>query len=255
MSGKTIHLYNNWHLGDGVFMMNYLFQIRKFLQDNDITIVYHCKGMYKTQLAEFAPPGVHIESLETAPPPVGAVDTWMRYSFATCPLYPFNDFLQLHSNRLANILGLPKISSFFYKDADLLTRYKELHFVAKSVDVLFINAVPQSFQYNYVKSEWDQLAHDLVAAGYKVITTSIIHGIECTLKYRYSIKDIAAISTHAKYIVAVNSGPVAGCLNEYTMAAVKKWFVFDKDVSYKYPTIQMCSRLDEVYEELLKGAP
>ncbi len=255
MSSRTIHLYNNWHLGDGVFMMNYLFQVREYLRENAITVVYHCKGMYKTQLAEFAPPEVSIEPLETVAPPVGAVDVWMRHSFATCPLYPFNDFLRLHSNRLAGILGLPPISSFFYKDKDLLTRYENMPDAAKKVDVLFINAVPQSFQYNYVKPHWDQLAHDLVAAGYKVITTSIVPGLECTLKYRLSIKDIAAISTHATYIVAVNSGPVAGCLNEYTIAAVKKWFVFDKDVFYKYPTIQMCRQLDEVYDELLKGSP
>lgn len=257
MSSRTIHLYNNWHLGDGVFMMNYLFQIRDFLVENDIKIVYHCKGMYKTQLAEFAPPSaVRIEALETAPPPAGAIDTWMRHSFATCPKYPFNEFLRLHSNRLAGILGFPKISSFFYKDEDLLTRYNQMPDVAKNVDVLLINATPQSFQYNYVKSHWDQLAYDLVAAGYKIITTSIVSpGIECTLKYKYSVKDIAAISTHAKYIVAVNSGPVAGCLNAYTIASVKKWFVFDKDVFYKYPTMQMCSRLDEVYDELLRGSP
>jgi hypothetical protein len=203
MSSQTIHLYNNWHLGDGIFMMNYLFQVRDYLRENGIEVIYHCKSMYKTQIAEFAPPGVHVEPLETTP--VGAIDTWMRHSFSTCPLHPFNEFLRLHSNRLAGILGLPPISSFFYKDEDLLTRYENMPDEAKNVDVLIINAVPQSYQYNYVKPDWDQLAYDLVAAGYNVITTSIVNGIECTLKYKHSIKDIAAISVNTKKIIAVKN--------------------------------------------------
>ena len=52
-----------------------------------------------------------------------------------------------------------------------------------------------------------------------------------------SVKDIAAISTRSKYIVAINTGPIVGCLNIYSLDYVKKWIIFDICiVPYSYPT-------------------
>jgi hypothetical protein len=39
------------------------------------------------------------------------------------------------------------------------------------------------------------------------------------------LQDIGAISTHAKYIIAVHSGPIVPCYNELAKNNVKKWIV------------------------------
>ena len=40
------------------------------------------------------------------------------------------------------------------------------------------------------------------------------------------MQDIGAISTHAKYIIGVHTGPVTACFNSTTHANVKKWILF-----------------------------
>lgn len=236
-------------------MMNYLYQIRAHLIENDITIVYHCDPSYKLQLEEFVidcEGRVLIQPL--AETPVGALDVWMRHSFPYYDRFPYNEFLVNHLNRIARRLQAPKIRTLFYKDPDFEARYERLPDSCKAVDVLFINAVPKSAQYNYKKPEWDVLAAELVAAGYKLVSTSLIRGVPSTIQHSLTVKDIGAIAGRATYIVAVNSGPVAACLNEDAIRHVKRWFIFDKDMAYKYPTMQMCLSLDQVRLGLLPKA-
>jgi hypothetical protein len=247
-----IHLYNKFHLGDGIFMMNYLHQICTHLIENDIHVVYYCNPTYKMQLEEFVlscEGRVQIAPLADAP--ANAIDVWMRHSFPHFDRFPYNEFLVNHLNRIAKRLQMPKIRTIFYKDDDLEARYERMAASCRNVDILFINSVPQSNQYNYKKPEWDALAIELGDAGYKLISTSLIRGVESTIRYSMTVKDIAAIAGHAKYIVAVNSGPVAACLNDGAIRNVQRWFLFDKDMKYKYPTMQMCSSLDEVRLALL----
>jgi hypothetical protein len=40
------------------------------------------------------------------------------------------------------------------------------------------------------------------------------------------LQDIGAISTHAKYIIAINSGPLVPCYTHATKEHVKKWIIF-----------------------------
>ncbi len=248
---RMIHIYNEYHLGDGLFMMNYLHQIAQHLIDNNIHITYYCNSAYKIQLEEFVQSCEgHVTIAPLAQKPATAIDVWMKHSFQHFNTYPFNDFLLQHTNRIAKILNLPRISSFYYTDPDLAARYERLPDSCKTVDILFVNAVPQSGQYRYNKAEWDIFAHTLKNAGYKIVSTSFIKGIESTIQHSLTVKDIAAISTHAKYIIGVNSGPIAPCLNAVTMASVKKWFIFDTYVQYKYPSIIMNPTIQQVVDEL-----
>ena len=251
-SHKIIHIFNEYHLGDGIFMMNYFHQIAKHLIENNIQVYYYCNTAYKIQLEEFVLSCQgHVQICPLKDKPADAIDVWMKHSFAHFQLYPFNNFLLNHTNRIAKLLDLPQIESFFYEDDDLSSRYERLPDSCKDIDVLFVNAVPQSGQYRYNKADWDALADQLQKAGYKIVSTSLIKGIQSTIQHSLTVKDIAAISTRAKYIVGVNSGPIAPCLNAYTIANVKRWFLFDFTVHYKYPAIQMCNTLADVSAALI----
>jgi hypothetical protein len=249
---KQVNLVNIFNLGDGIFIMNYLHQISEYLIENDIHVTYYCNPLYKRQLEEFVVSCkglVCTEPLDSAP--VDAIDTWIQLSFPIFNKYPFNDFLVNHLNRIGKKIQLPKIRTLFYNDSDLDARYERMPDSCRNVDILFINAAPQSDQYEYKKSDWDALAHELVGAGYKLVSTSLIRGVESTIRHSMTVKDIAAIAGYAKYIVGVNSGPVAACLNDKAIRSVQRWFLFDNNMKYKYPTIQMCSSLDEVRLRLL----
>jgi hypothetical protein len=68
-----------------------------------------------------------------------------------------------------------------------------------------------------------------LASKYNIVTTSIVNDtIKSTVKSGLKLQDIGAISTHAKYIIAINSGPLTTCFNTDTQKSVKKWIVFEK---------------------------
>jgi hypothetical protein len=53
-----------------------------------------------------------------------------------------------------------------------------------------------------------------------------------------TIKDIAALSTQSKVVIAINSGVVPGLLNVHTMESVKQFYIFDNHCYYSFPNFQ-----------------
>jgi hypothetical protein len=94
-----------------------------------------------------------------------------------------------------------------------------------NIDILVINAAPQSGQFTYDKDRFHAFCVDL-SKKYKIATTTLVNdSIICTHSDQLSLQDIGAISTHAKYIISVLSGPIVPCFNSITQKAVKKWFI------------------------------
>jgi hypothetical protein len=69
-----------------------------------------------------------------------------------------------------------------------------------------------------------------------VTTQPVAENIPCTICDGLNIQDIGAISMHAKYIIAINSGPVAAIFNKTAAENVKKWIILDKG-PYTFLTI------------------
>ena len=115
----------------------------------------------------------------------------------------------------------------------------------KNIDILYINSVPKSGQFNYIKDNWNYLAR-ILQKKYKIITTTKVDNINCTMDDNLFVKDIAAISTKAKIIIAVNSGVVPGLLNIYTLKNVKKVYIFDDNVFYSYPNFESKKKLCDI---------
>ena len=92
-----------------------------------------------------------------------------------------------------------------------------------------------SGQIDYNVNLWDEYIINLAkTTHFKIVTTKKVNGVMCTLDNNYNVKQIAAISTHSKIIIAINSGPIIGMLNDYTLNNVKKIFVFDKCNTFSY---------------------
>jgi sensor c-di-GMP phosphodiesterase-like protein len=87
---------------------------------------------------------------------------------------------------------------------------------------------------------------------YKIVTTSKLHDIHCTLDDNYTIKTIAAISTQAKIIIAINTGPIVGIFNEFTLNNTKKIYFIDKYNTYHNDKCKRINFFSQVnIEELL----
>ena len=72
--------------------------------------------------------------------------------------------------------------------------------------------------------------------------------IECTMRDGLTMQDIGTISTHAKYIIAVHSGPIVPCYNSITKKNVKKWFVFCTNSYHKELDIIDHCTMPQVYD-------
>ena len=165
---------------------------------------------------------------------------------------PLNDFyVEYYSDVLGKRIDFPKIKEFSYTDKDLLVRYNKFPKKYRNNDILIINSVPQSNQYDLKtnKKEFNKMICTL-ADKYNVITTAKLKDISCTLDGGLTIKDIAAISAHVKYIIAINTGPLTACLNTYALKNVKKWFIFDIIMPFIYDNFYINKSFDEIIESL-----
>ena len=138
-----------------------------------------------------------------------------------------------------------KMDKFEYDDPTLLTLYDNLLDKYKDIDILIINSIPLSKQYHYVESEWESYITEL-NKQFNIATTKKVDGVKCTLDDNYTTLDIAAISTRAKVIIAINTGPFAPLLNTYTLNNVRKVFIFDQNRYYSYPHFENKNKIDEI---------
>jgi hypothetical protein len=253
LNNDTIHVYNKYHLGDCIFMMIYLHNIKDYLAAQKRHVHFYINPSYIKQVEEFIP-NEYVKVRPLNEKPNNAHDVWMAHSFHLLDenRKDFLKFLKTHSNRLAtDVLKMPTISKFLYDDPDLQTRYNRLDSTKyHDVDILIINSKPMSGQLEYNEEEWNTVIEDLNRL-YKVVTTLKVGNISCTMDDKLSIKDIAAISTHAKNIIAINTGPLIGCFNNAAYNNVKKWYIFDTHYSFYDPTFKSVLDFNEIRRNFL----
>ena len=161
-------------------------------------------------------------------------------------------FIEYYSKIFSKKIGFPKIKEFIYTDTDLLDRYDKFPLKYQNVDILIINSKPRSNQYDLEgkKKEFNNMIYKL-DKKYKVVTTEKLKDIVCTRDDNLSLKDIGAISTHVKYIIAINTGPFTACLNSYALKNVKKWFEFDYNLPFNYgKNFYLNISFDEIIKEI-----
>jgi len=190
-------------------------------------------------------------SIDTFPGYYAAYNYYIKdFTFLKANEYkkPLNEFyLDYYSNVLGKNIGFPKIKEFSYTDKDLLKRYNNFPQKYRDNEILIINSKPRSNQYDLEKNKKGFVAMiRVLAKKYKVITTEKVSGIPCTRDGSLTLKDIAAISTHAKYIIAINTGPLTGCLNTYALKKVKGWFILDTLMPFIYDNFYINKSFTEI---------
>ena len=247
MSNKHYYFHNLYHLGDNVFNMIFFKIIKSYIEENNIIIHYCCQSEYIKQTAEFndSPNVLSWTKIYNKNCQTGLKRSYYDRFFASF----FNKVLEVMKIKLM-------IKTFYYKDRSLKTRYikvnQQFNNKYQNIDLLILNSQPLSGQFNYNKSEWD--AHiKYLNTKYKVMTTTKVEGIPCTMDDNLSINDIAAISIRVKIIIAVNSGVVPGLLNKYTLNNVKHVYIFDDRCKFSYKQFENRDSIREItFEDINK---
>lgn len=252
---KIITLYNKWHLGDNIFNILFFNKLQSFLMKNNILIKYYLQSSYKKQVSEFLNnKNVILLDYEETNPKMGR-HLWIcadkfkfKWSNELSKVMPYNVFYSNFYNQLLKIWKFPiRIKSIIYNDNSLINRYNNLDQKYKNIDILFINSIPLSNQFEYEEEKWINFINNFT--NYKIITTKKIPNINCTLDDDLTVKDIASLSTHCKLIIMINTGIVPGLFNIYTLKNVKMFYNLDKNCFYNfisYPKFKNYKYLDEI---------
>jgi len=260
---RELHLHNIYHLGDNIFNFILFNKLKKYIDEKYI-INYYCQPEYITQISEFNI-STNIRIKPICEKPHNSIEVWINSK----PIL-YNHDLEFDKLRKKGIQRIVynkfyvkffnflllrqlkiklKIKNLCYKDTNLIDRYNKIiiQYPNKysNIDILFLNSQPMSGQYNYDKTRWDNRIK-MINKHFKIITTTKVENVNCTMDDNLSIKDIASISTKSKIIVAVNSGVLPGCLNKYTLNNIKHVYIFDDRNEFDYPNFENKNNIEEI---------
>jgi len=216
-------------------------KITDYLETNNIKLNHYCDAQHINQIKDFVTSeNINILPLTEIPGDVKVYNIWVgsadyennwynSLEKSTIPgMYSeqyFDKFLCRFYNNVLKTMNVPVVFDEFIFDDDrtlndLIVRRKNINekFNNKyeNIDVLIVNGAPQSGQYNYNEKLWDTNLI-LLSKKYNVVTTKKVEGIICTRDDDLSAKDIAAVSTNAKKIIAIDSGVSLGLFNKHTI--------------------------------------
>ena len=241
---KVYFFSNGGHYGDHILNLKFFYNISSHLKENNIFIVYYYSDNLKNlgELERYVDKDcVQLEStyIETNKGSINEI--WMKNTVDN--ISAWDNFSQYFAHLYSYILRTINLddkgidTSLFQKEDYLLDIHEKLDDKFKNVDILMLNAEPKSGQFTaYNKAQLDELARAL-SQKYRVVTTSLVDAsIPCSMQAGLALQDIGAISTHAKYIFGLNSGPLIPCFNSHAKASVRKWILMDNS-SYKFDDI------------------
>ena len=226
---KHYHIYNRYHYGDNIFNLKLFFGIVDILKQQAIVIHYYYDPSYIKNVDELQryvnPEVVILEPLDKKP--ADSYDMWMGH-YDNAKIETAMSKLYSDALRYLKIDNLGINTSIYQQEDYLLDIYSKLDPKFKDVYILILNNQPMSGQFPYDKANVDAMCLHVASKFKNVVVISPVGDIPCTLTDGLKLQDIGAISTHAKYIIGFNSGPVVPCFNIHTKKSVKKWILFDR---------------------------
>ena len=246
------------HYGDSIFNLRFFYNIREFLKEKNITILYFYDSNYITnrnELERYVDP-VTLLLLDFSDSRFSnLIHLWMGDDIdGLSHLTDFIEYFNRYYRRISSFLGLSlplHTMSFFQPELYLEDLYQGLDPKFKAVDILIINSVPNSHQFSYNKKKFDSFCNRLVCLypGKKIITTTPVSNMLCTSGL--TIQDIGAISIKAKIIIAVLSGPMTACFNSLTIENVRMIFLLCNNYTFTHSKIKLCKELMHIRKRRL----
>lgn len=235
---REFHFSNEYHFGDSIYNLKFFMGILPLLKQNNIIVNVYVNPDRISELERYSD-GVHIRLYPFEKRPEGTIQLWQGNDIDGVSHLDTEVYYNKTYEFILKTLGLPKdgVNTSLYQDEDyLLDVYEKLDPKFKDVDILIINGQPITEGAAFSKDKFDALARRL-SKKYKVVTTHCVEdSIPCTMRDGLKIQDIGAISTHAKYIISMHTGPIVACLNKHTQKHVRKWFIIATKM-FKYTQI------------------
>ena len=237
---KVFNFYNKYHYGDNILNLKFLYNISEVLKLKNIHINYYYDQEYcknKPELDRYIHPNNSVTLMSIKDITPGAIELWMSNPIGDVTQKVLDKYYNVFYKQILNTLGLNDMNintSLYQPEPYLQDIYNKIDPKFHDLDILIINAEPKSGQVVYHKDAFNKMCIRL-ASKFNVATTMPVDpSIKCTMDSNLMLQDIGAISTHAKYIIGIHSGPVTTCFNSKTKESVKKWILFaDNDTKHE----------------------
>jgi hypothetical protein len=221
-------VHNIYHYGDNIYNLKLFFGIVDILKKHSIVIHYYYDPLHIKDVNELRryvdPEVVILETLDKKP--ADSHDMWIGH-YAHTKIETGIRALYRDALKYLHLENLGISTSVYQQEDYLLDTYRRLDPKFNDVHVLILNNQPMSGQFQYDKAKVDAMCERIASKFKKVVVVSPVGSIPCTQTDGLQLQDIGAISTHAKYIIGFNSGPLIPCFNIHTKKSVKKWILFD----------------------------
>jgi|APGre2960657423_1045063.scaffolds.fasta_scaffold14888_2 hypothetical protein len=217
------------HLGDNIINFIFFYQIKNFIEENNIVIHYYCLPQYHKNLLDFnCSENIKILNYENKGYVLWQGTTPLSHFIEDQLCNMFNIFLKKYNFPIL-------VNSFEYKDPELFTRFESLEDKYKNIDILIINSTPLSGQYQqYNKQEWDNFIIRL-SQKYIVATSQKVDDEKVISLQEFSVKNIASIALKTKIIIAINTGPSIPFYNTDILDNIDVIYLFGSD-RHKFKT-------------------
>jgi len=237
-----IEFYNEAHLGDNVYHLNFL---RKLVHLTDDNFVYYVKSDYLDELNKHIlgyEDSISLRSLNERRST--AINAWIGEIYYQHPnKFMYDKFYIDWFNYLTNKIYNKDMNIDMYSDYLLLSAK------VPGYDILVVNSIPYSGQFEKQTELLDDVIKKL-SKRYHIITTKKVDDIECTLDKELSLLDIGVLSVNSNNIIAIDTGPHSVCINKWTMQNVNSWIVAHNTNSFSFNNIRHARNLNELKEAI-----
>jgi hypothetical protein len=236
------HFYNRFHLGDNIYNLKFFRYIAPILREKKyiINYYYNTEWRYNTEvtLRSYIDPTVlHLKPLHEKPE--HSIELWMGN---VCDgIYNWN--LEAYFNAFykkilchLNIVNQSVSTSIWIDEPFISTVYDSLDAKFKDVDILILNSIGHSGQFNGNTQLPDVIRY--LNDRFNIVTLDIVDENIKSLQNN-SIQEICAICTHAKYVITTCSATQVACYNKAAKEHVKKWFYITSGCIYKMTSIDV----------------
>jgi hypothetical protein len=173
-----LNLYNNYNLGDNIFIFILFYNIKKYIEDNNIIINYYCKREYHDQLNEYncCSKNIHILEFDDHVRNIG-LNMWIGntndFKINYYNRKVNDDFDVYYDNFYVNFFNQflemnhieQKIEKLEYNEPKLLEKYEDINRKYNNkyldLDFLILNSTPKSVQYEKNDEDWNKLIYKL----------------------------------------------------------------------------------------------
>jgi hypothetical protein len=263
VKNNIVDVYSKGHLGDHIYIIYYFNSIKSYLENNGILINYYIFEEYHNQVKEF----IQLKNITILNYKIKGLNvhnininyTYNYFYFAVENIIKKRkriDFIVMYINYFnetsKKLKFNIKLEDFpINNDERLLIEYDRLNDKYKNIDILIINSIPRSGQYNLQINKWNKYIKKL-NKYFKIVTTYKIGNILCTLDDNLSVFKIGALSIHSKVAIAINTGPTASLFNKYTLNNIKKIYLFDYFVTFGFTKIKHLNDINLITIDELK---